>query len=83
MLDKTTVAFAKVMKMNPDSINPDVGINFMGVDSLISVEVGRAIKTSLGVDLSIMELLNGPSLKQLSEIILSRIESHLVGVVEN
>lgn len=83
ILEKTTVAFAKVMKMNPDSVNPDEGINLMGVDSLISVEVGRAIKTSLGVDLSIMDLLNGPSLNQLSEIILSKIEGHLVGVVEN
>ncbi|BFP43237.1 hypothetical protein FGF1_40820 [Flavobacteriaceae bacterium GF1] len=42
-----------------------------------------AIKASLGVELSIMDLLNGSSPNRLSEIILTKIDEHLVGIVEN
>ncbi|CAZ94457.1 Type I polyketide synthase [Zobellia galactanivorans] len=83
ILEKTIVVFANVMKMNPDSINPEEGINMMGVDSLVSVEIVVAIKAMLGVELSIMDLLNGSSLNRLSEIILTKVEEHLGGIVEN
>ena len=64
----------KVLKMNKDQIRADKGINFLGIDSILSVELIRRINENLAVEVAPMELLTGPSINQLSTVILDKIE---------
>lgn len=56
----------KILKIPAASINTDKGINLLGVDSILTIEFMGMIKESLAVELAPIELLTGPSLKQLS-----------------
>lgn len=63
----------KILKMTKDQIRPDKGINFLGIDSILSVELIRRINENLAVEIAPMEFLAGPSINQLSTIILDKI----------
>nr|WP_315033459.1 SDR family NAD(P)-dependent oxidoreductase [uncultured Chryseobacterium sp.] len=56
----------KILKIPAASISPDKGINLLGVDSILTIEFMGMIKESLAVEIAPIELLTGPSLKQLS-----------------
>jgi NADPH:quinone reductase-like Zn-dependent oxidoreductase/acyl carrier protein len=64
---------ARVLKLSVEKIDKSRGINFLGVDSLIAVELGRAISARFGVDVSTMELLSGPNFTQLGVIVMDKI----------
>jgi len=64
---------ARVLKLSVEKIDKSRGINFLGVDSLIAVELGRAISARFGVDVSTMELLSGPNVTQLASIIMDKV----------
>jgi hypothetical protein len=49
------------------------GINFLGIDSLMAVELERGINGSTGVEISTMELLSGPTVPQLATLILGKL----------
>lgn len=64
---------AAVLKLSVEKIDKSRGINFLGVDSLIAVELGRAISGRFGVDVSTMELLSGPNVSQLSAMVSDKV----------
>lgn len=64
----------KVLKMSKEQIRVDKGINFLGIDSILSVELIRRINENLAIEIAPMELLTGPSINQLSVSILNKIE---------
>ena len=72
----------KILKMTKDQIRPDKGINFLGIDSILSVELIRRINENLAIEIAPMEFLTGPSINQLSTTILDKLnqssESELV-----
>lgn len=69
MENATAEELAKVLKLSVEKIDKSRGINFMGIDSLMAVELGRAIQSRFGVEVSTMELLSGPNVSQLSALI--------------
>ncbi len=76
---------ARVLKLSVEKIDKSRGINFLGVDSLIAVELGRAISARFGVDVSTMELLSGPNVTQLASIVMDKVISSgaMIGDLDN
>ncbi|WP_103071996.1 type I polyketide synthase [Aquimarina sediminis] len=68
-----TDELAKILKMSKEQIRPDKGINFLGIDSILSVELIRRINDKLAIEISPIEFLSGPSVNQLSTIIIEKI----------
>lgn len=64
---------SQILKMPKDRIPADKGVNFLGVDSILSVQLIRAINSKLAVELSPMEFTSGPNLRQLSKIVIEKI----------
>lgn len=68
-----TEELSQILKMPQDSIPSDKGVNFLGVDSILSVQLIRAINDRLAIELSPMEFTSGPNLKQVARIIVDKI----------
>ncbi|MFT4525611.1 MAG: phthiocerol/phenolphthiocerol synthesis type-I polyketide synthase C [Bacteroidia bacterium] len=62
-------SIAQVLRVPVENIDMNRGINFLGIDSLMAVELERGINGSTGVEISTMELLSGPTVPQLAGII--------------
>ncbi|XLS30264.1 SDR family NAD(P)-dependent oxidoreductase [Flavobacteriaceae bacterium M23B6Z8] len=73
VVDLLTDELSQILKMPKDTIPADKGVNFLGVDSILSVQLIRAINDKLAVELSPMEFTSGPNLKQLAKIITDKI----------
>jgi acyl transferase domain-containing protein/NADPH:quinone reductase-like Zn-dependent oxidoreductase/NAD(P)-dependent dehydrogenase (short-subunit alcohol dehydrogenase family)/acyl carrier protein len=56
----------KILKISTDNISLDKGINLLGVDSILTVELMGAIWNSFAVSIPPIEFLTGPTVKQLS-----------------
>ena len=69
------VRFGEIFKMSPDEINVHASIIDLGVDSLIAAEITMALRTQLGVEIPLIEMLSGPSIVNLAEKILTQIEA--------
>lgn len=68
----TAEEVARVLKLSIEKIDKTRGINFLGVDSLIAVELGRAFQARFGLEVSTMELLSGPNVSQLAAGLLEK-----------
>lgn len=68
----TAEEVARVLKLAVEKIDKSRGINFLGVDSLIAVELGRAFQARFGLEVSTMELLSGPNITQLASGLLDK-----------
>ncbi|GAA4115542.1 hypothetical protein GCM10022393_15690 [Aquimarina addita] len=73
VLEILTEELSLILKMPKGNIPSDKGINFLGVDSILSVQLIRAINAKLAIELSPMEFTSGPNLKQLTRIVLEKI----------
>jgi len=73
MENATAEELAGVLKLSVEKIDKSRGINFLGVDSLIAVELGRAIQVRFGIEVSTMELLSGPNVTQLAAGLLEKL----------
>lgn len=73
MENATAEELAKVLKLSVEKIDKSRGINFLGVDSLIAVELGRAIQARFGLEVSTMELLSGPNVSQLASALMEKL----------
>ena len=73
VIEVLTEELSLILKMPKDRIPANKGINFLGVDSILSVQLIRAINNRLAVELSPMEFTSGPNLRQLSKIIVEKI----------
>ncbi len=62
-LIKETVA--KILKIDPLKLDPTIRLNNLGMDSLMAMELQTTIEVTLGIKIPTMELMKGPSIKQL------------------
>jgi NADPH:quinone reductase-like Zn-dependent oxidoreductase len=65
---------ARVMETSPDRVDSDRPMPEMGLDSLMAVELRTAIRVDLGVDVPIVDLLEGLSLRTLASTVLAELE---------
>jgi acyl carrier protein len=66
--------FGEIFRMSPDAIDSHASIIELGVDSLIATEIVVALKSQLGVDVPLIELLAGPSIQALATQVLAQLE---------
>jgi NADP-dependent 3-hydroxy acid dehydrogenase YdfG/acyl carrier protein len=62
---------ARVMQLDPTQFSSQESLSSLGMDSMMAVEVKRRIDRSLKVDISVLELLQGMSIAQLSTRLLA------------
>lgn len=70
---KVANVLSEVLKLQASQIKSESRISEMGVDSLILMELGLALKHQTGVVFSGMEFLKGPSVRWIAETIRDRI----------
>lgn len=61
----------KILKISTDHIQMDKGINLLGVDSILTIELMVVIRNNFAVEIPPIEFLTGPSLKNLSAKIIN------------
>lgn len=72
MLDLLKDELSLILKMPKGNIPHDKGVNFFGLDSILSVQLIRAVNAKLAVELSPMEFTSGPNLQKLTKTILDK-----------
>ncbi len=70
-------ALSGVLHIPPENLDLNLGINNMGIDSLMVVELQAAINNEFGLELTSMELLKGPSLNQLGRLLYGKIQGQI------
>jgi len=70
---------SQVVKIPEKTIQRNQNIMNYGVDSLMALDLARSLKADLGLELSMMELMNGPSVGQLARRLLDHLEGHWNG----
>ena len=58
------------MRLAPDSVDTEQPLRTLGLDSLMAVEIRHRLQSRLGVSLPLAVLLEGPTVRQLSDRIL-------------
>ncbi len=71
-----------VIRVAPERLAADVPVTRLGLDSLVAVEVSNAVARDLAVPLTIRALLAGPTLRELAEHLLPRVEIGEAGAPE-
>ncbi|CAM1356215.1 SDR family NAD(P)-dependent oxidoreductase [Tenacibaculum halocynthiae] len=66
-------ALSKMLKLPKDKIQSDKGIGFLGIDSILSVELLRIINNKFSLKMTSMELLALPSVNQLSTMVINKV----------
>lgn len=64
---------AQIVKVPLSEIKQDRSISDLGIDSIMSVELSRGLRSKYGLEVTSMELLNGPSLDQLTEQLVNQL----------
>ncbi len=64
---------AKVLGINPARLDQDQPLDRLGFDSLMAIELKNSLQRSLGVDLPIVNFLEGPSVVELGEQVVERL----------
>jgi NAD(P)-dependent dehydrogenase (short-subunit alcohol dehydrogenase family)/acyl carrier protein len=59
---------------SPEKIQPDRPLSYLGVDSLLALELKNRVEAELRVSIRIADLLEGPTLQTLAAILLQQIE---------
>ena len=66
---------AKVLELEPDDLPLDQPLNTVGLDSLMALELKNRVEVSLSITLPIVSLIQGPTITQLAEDLLARVEA--------
>lgn len=61
---------ARVLGISPTAVDAERALTEMGLDSLMAVELKSRMEHALGLTLPTVELLRGPSIRQLSQLLL-------------
>ncbi|TCP57971.1 amino acid adenylation domain-containing protein [Tumebacillus sp. BK434] len=69
-----TGACAAVIGVTQKQIAPEQSLHALGMDSLMAVELKHRVEASFGVELTMGDVLDGPSVNELTALILSRID---------
>lgn len=64
---------AQIVKVPLSEIKQDRSISDLGIDSIMSVELSRGLRSKYGLEVTSMELLSGPSLDQLTEQLVNQL----------
>lgn len=67
-----TEQVARVVGMSPSKLDPERPINEMGLDSLMMMELKNRIEKDTGVSLPTVELMRGPNIIRLTQILLAQ-----------
>jgi acyl carrier protein len=70
---------AKVLQLAPDDLPLDQPLNTVGLDSLMALELKNRVEGALAITLPIVALIQGPTVTQLAEDLLVRIEAASAG----
>jgi acyl carrier protein len=65
---------ATVLYTSADEIDVTAGLDRLGVDSLMAVELVNGVRADLGVEIPTMALLRGPSLSELTDHLLAAMD---------
>jgi natural product biosynthesis luciferase-like monooxygenase protein len=57
---------AEVLRLDASELDVDRPLNMMGLDSLMAIEIKNRVESSLGLNLPLVSLLEGPSVAQLA-----------------
>jgi acyl transferase domain-containing protein/NADPH:quinone reductase-like Zn-dependent oxidoreductase/acyl carrier protein len=58
---------AKALKIDPNALEISTRLNILGVDSLMAMELQAMMEVRFGVKIPTLELMKGPTIKQLAE----------------
>jgi amino acid adenylation domain-containing protein len=64
---------SKVLRLSPAQIDLQQSVRFLGLDSIMAIELKAAIERALSVNLPMAALLAGPSVAQLAEDLLGQV----------
>ena len=74
LVDFLKSQITRVVGIPDHRLNPDQPLNTLGIDSLMAIELKNTIEARLGVTIPIATLLQGPSLRELAEVIRRQIQ---------
>ncbi len=69
--------FARVLGSSADKVDPGEPVTKYGLDSLMANQIRNWIQSSLAVDYSMMRIMKGPSLQEMTEQILEELNGQL------
>ncbi len=75
LLPYLTAQVARILHASVDDVEPDQSILRMGVDSLMAIELKNRLERDLQVALAVVQLLQGPSVRQLAGMLAMQIEA--------
>ena len=61
---------ARALNRDPDELSVEIPLRHLGIGSLMGMELYNRIRQDLGIKLALSEVLKGPSLRELSQLIL-------------
>ncbi|HEX7182276.1 MAG TPA: SDR family NAD(P)-dependent oxidoreductase [Thermoanaerobaculia bacterium] len=62
------------LQLDAATLDVDRRLNRLGMDSLTAIELRNALKATLGMDLPIVELFTYPTVRQLADVVLARMD---------
>ena len=65
---------SKVFQLPAARIESHKGLDQLGIDSLMAVELQNSIRIATGVEFTTMQLLNGPTIDEMSQLLLDNID---------
>ena len=75
--ERLTAEVINVLRIAQDRFDTDTGLHRLGLDSLMAVELSHRIHVAVGVEVSVMRLLKGPTVEELAASIYAQIEPSL------
>lgn len=75
LVDNIRIYLGQVLRLDPARIDLDRPIQFLGLDSIMAIELKSMVERRLSVNLPIASLLQGPSVAQLSTQISEQLRS--------
>lgn len=66
-------AVAKIMRLGEESLELSQPLKELGMDSILALELVTEIERAFGVKLSTMEVVSGPSIRELASLLLSHV----------
>jgi acyl transferase domain-containing protein/NADPH:quinone reductase-like Zn-dependent oxidoreductase/NADP-dependent 3-hydroxy acid dehydrogenase YdfG/acyl carrier protein len=64
---------SEILKMPEENVNPEKGINLLGIDSVMVVELISAILKKFGVSMNPMDFLSGPTINDVAVSVLAKL----------
>ena len=65
---------ARVLQLDPGTFSDDEPLTSLGMDSMMAIEVKHRVEAAIGVDISVLELLQGVSITALAERIVASLQ---------